>query len=81
MCCFLGFASFLAAANSPVTSFIIQTVAGSDFAVDRPSALAAIFSQTEGIAIDGSGTIYVADADDNRVRKINPDGSIQTVAG
>jgi uncharacterized protein (TIGR03437 family) len=81
MCCFLGFASFLAAANSPVTSYIIQTVAGSDFAADGPSALAAIFSQTEGIAIDGGGTIYVADADDNRVRKINSDGSIQTVAG
>jgi uncharacterized protein (TIGR03437 family) len=81
LCCFLGFASFLAAANPPANSYIIQTVAGSDFAADGPSALAAIFSQTEGIAIDSSGTIYIADADDNRVRKINPNGSIQTVAG
>jgi uncharacterized protein (TIGR03437 family) len=81
LCCFLGCASFLAAANPPANSYIIQTVAGSDFAADGPSALAAIFSQTEGIAIDSSGTIYIADADDNRVRKINPNGSIQTVAG
>ena len=81
LCCFLGFASHLAAANPPANSYIIQTVAGSDFAADGPSALAAIFSQTEGIAIDSSGTIYIADADDNRVRKINPNGSIQAVAG
>ena len=67
--------------RNAANSYIIQTVAGSDFAADGPSALAAIFSQTEGIAIDGSGTIYIADADDNRVRKINPNGSIQTVAG
>ncbi len=81
VCCFLGFASFLAAANPPANSYVIQTVAGSDFAADGPSALAAIFSQTEGIAIDNNGAIYVADADDNRVRKINPNGSIQTMAG
>jgi len=77
----LGLAPFLAVASPPANSFIIQTVAGSDFAVDGASALAAIFSQTEGIAIDSSGAIYVADANDNRVRRINLDGSIQTVAG
>jgi uncharacterized protein (TIGR03437 family) len=77
----LGLAPFLAAANPLANSYIIQTVAGSDFAADGPSALAAIFSQTEGIAIDSSGAMYVADANDNRVRKINLDGSIQTVAG
>ena len=77
----LGLGQVLAATSPPATSYIIQTVAGSDFAVDGPSALAAIFSQIEGIAIDSSGAVYVADADGNRVRKINLDGSIQTVAG
>ena len=81
LCSLLGLAQFLAAATPPASSYIIQTVAGSDFAVDGVPALAAIFSQTEGIAIDRSGVIYVADADGNRVRKINLDGSIQTVAG
>jgi uncharacterized protein (TIGR03437 family) len=75
------FASLLAAANPPVTSYTIQTVAGSDFAADGASALAAVFSQTEGVAVDNSGAIYVADADGNRVRKITPDGRIQTIAG
>ena len=77
----LGLAPFLPAANPPATAYLIQTVAGSDFVVDGASALAAIFSQTEGIALDSSGVIYVADADGNRVRKINLDGSIQTAAG
>jgi uncharacterized protein (TIGR03437 family) len=78
---FLGLASFLAAANPPAPSYIIQTVAGGDFGLDGASALAAVFSQTEGIAIDNSGAVYIADADGNRVRKITPDGRIQTVAG
>ncbi|HEX4595238.1 MAG TPA: hypothetical protein VH157_13235, partial [Bryobacteraceae bacterium] len=74
-------ASLLPAANPPASSYTIQTVAGSDFANDGASALAAVFSQAEGIAIDFSGTIFVADADGNRIRKITPDGRIQTVAG
>ncbi|HEY6390115.1 MAG TPA: hypothetical protein VIX89_02485 [Bryobacteraceae bacterium] len=37
-------------------------------------------SQTEGIAVY-KGALYVADADDNRVRKITLDGNIQTIAG
>jgi uncharacterized protein (TIGR03437 family) len=78
---FLSLASLLAAANPPATSYTIQTVAGGDFGVDGASALAAVFSQTEGIAVDSSGAIYIADADGNRVRKITPDGRIKTIAG
>src|SRR4029077_282845 len=71
----------LAAANPPATSYTIQTVAGGDFGVEGVSALAAVFSQTEGIAVDNNGAIYIADADGNRIRKITPDGRIQTMAG
>ena len=71
----------LAAADTPPASYVIQTIAGSDFVGDGGPALAALLSQAEGIAVDGSGAIYVADAEDNRVRKITPDGIIQTVAG
>jgi sugar lactone lactonase YvrE len=71
----------LAAANPPASSYTIKTVAGSDYAADGASALAAVFSQTEGIAIDNSGVIYIADADGNRIRKMTADGRIQTVAG
>ncbi len=79
--CLFGQASFLAAQIVPAKAYVIQTVAGSDSAGDGGSALAAQFSQMEGIAVDSRGTIYVADADDSRVRKITTDGVIQTVAG
>ncbi|MGH9667472.1 MAG: SMP-30/gluconolactonase/LRE family protein, partial [Bryobacteraceae bacterium] len=63
------------------TGYTIQTVAGSDFAGDGGLATAAQFGQLQGIALDSKGNLYVADAIDNRVRKITPDGLIRTVAG
>jgi uncharacterized protein (TIGR03437 family) len=71
----------LAAAGAVPTFYIIQTFAGSDDSGDGGSALAAALSQPEGIAVDDSGNVYVADAAVHRVRKIGADGSIQTVAG
>jgi uncharacterized protein (TIGR03437 family) len=79
--CFCAVTSLLVAADSTAKSYTIQTIAGSDSAGDNGPALAAVFSQTEGIALDRFGTIYVSDADDNRVRKITPDGLIHAVAG
>jgi hypothetical protein len=60
---------------------MIQTVAGTDSVGDGGPALAALLSQAEGVAVDKLGNIYVADADDHRVRRIAPDGNIQTIAG
>jgi trimeric autotransporter adhesin len=74
-------ACFRAASAAPATSYVIQTVAGSDNTGDGGPALAAALGQPEGIAVDNAGNIYIADAADNRVRKIAPDGSIQTYAG
>lgn len=37
-------------------SYTIQTIAGSDFTGDGGPAIQAILSQTEGIAVDKSGT-------------------------
>ena len=62
-------------------TYTIQTVAGTDFVGDGGLATAAVLSQPEGIAIDSNGNVYVADADDNRVRKISSSGTIQTIAG
>jgi sugar lactone lactonase YvrE len=33
------------------------------------------------LAVDGAGNIYIADPDNRRVRKVNPQGTISTVAG
>ena len=34
-----------------------------------------------GVAVDGSGTFYVADTGHNGIRKVSPSGIITTVAG
>jgi trimeric autotransporter adhesin len=78
---FLLGAACVAAADLPPTAYIIQTVAGIDDALAGVSALSAALSQPEGIAVDRSGNVYVADAASHQVRKIAPDGSIQTLAG
>lgn len=67
--------------SSAPATYTIQTVAGSDNSGDGGSALAVALGQPEGIAVDRTGNVYVAEAANHRVRKIAADGSIQTVAG
>ncbi len=75
-----GVACFAATVTSPA-AYLIQTVAGTNDVGNGASALSTAFSQPEGIAVDHSGNVYVADAAVHQVRKIAADGSIQTIAG
>jgi hypothetical protein len=63
---------------------VISTIAGTGilgFSGDGgPATLATLHSPT-GIAIDDTGNIYIADNNNNRVRKINTSGIINTIAG
>ncbi|HET8550463.1 MAG TPA: hypothetical protein VFL57_20775 [Bryobacteraceae bacterium] len=62
-------------------SFVVQPFAGSDFVGDGGPAVRAALSQAEGIVADAFSNLYIADANDHRVRKVSSDGRISTVAG
>lgn len=53
---------------------------GTAGSVDGPGN-AASFSRPWGLTMDKSGNIYVADAGNNKIRKITPGGRVSTVAG
>jgi sugar lactone lactonase YvrE len=59
---------------------VVSTFAGSNISgyVDGKKEIAR-FSQIEDLAIDDRGNIYLTDG--NRIRKINPQGLVTTVAG
>src|SRR5690606_12113851 len=45
------------------------------------SASTAAFNDPSGIAVDGSGNVYVSEQGNHRVRKITPSGVVSTLAG
>ena len=62
----------------------ITTVVGTGepyFSGDGGPALAATIRDPWGIAFDSAGNLYIADAGNNRVRKVDRDGTISTLAG
>lgn len=63
---------------------ILTRVAGNSrggYSGDGGPAISAQLNGPGGIAVDTSGNIYIADAGNNRVRKVTTDGNIATVAG
>ena len=62
----------------------ISTVAGTGtqgFSGDGGPATAAQLRDPVGVALDGSGNLYIADSANSRVRKVDGTGTISTVAG
>ena len=62
----------------------ISTVAGTGtagFSGDGSAATAAKMSSPSGVAVDGSGNLFIADQKNNRIRKVNTSGIISTIAG
>ena len=62
----------------------IYIVAGGNkigFSGDGGPATNAALGQIKSIALGKDGSIYIADRENNRIRKVTPDGLINTVAG
>ncbi|MGX1887264.1 NHL domain-containing protein [Streptomyces sp. NPDC055287] len=62
----------------------ISTVAGTGAAGsdgDDGPAVSAQLNKPHAVALDGAGTLYIADYGNHRVRKVTADGKISTVAG
>ena len=62
----------------------ISTYAGTGtpgFAGDGGPATAAQLSFPQGVALDSAGNLYIADSNNNRIRKVTPGGTISTYAG
>jgi hypothetical protein len=67
----------------------ISTIAGNGTACgtptgscgDGPDATSAQLNAPRGVAVDGTGNVYVADTNDQKVREVTPTGAISTIAG
>jgi len=74
----------LAFLSTSVSAQLISTVAGNGsggFSGDGGQATAAEIQSAYGLAIDATGNIYIADQANCRVRKVNTNGVMSTLAG
>lgn len=70
--------------SSFVSAAEVHTIAGTGqkgFSGDGGPAAAAQINNPFGIARGPDGALYLCDTDNHRIRKLTPDGKIQTVAG
>jgi sugar lactone lactonase YvrE len=63
---------------------VVSVIAGtgrSGFLGDGGPASSAWLSYPSSIAVDATGNLFITDTNNNRIRKVTPDGIIRTVAG
>ncbi|MBU0945940.1 MAG: cadherin-like domain-containing protein [Proteobacteria bacterium] len=63
---------------------VVEIFAGTGtagFSGDGGSPTAAQLNHPQGLAMGADGSLYIADAYNHRIRRVGPDGLIQTVAG
>lgn len=66
----------------PGEAIVVRTIAGGAInGYNDGKGTAATFNQPQGVAVTATGTLYVADTGNNRVRAISPDGTVTTLAG
>jgi sugar lactone lactonase YvrE len=63
------------------TSGVVSTLAGSTLGSLDGAGSTARFYSPWGVAVDGSGSVVVADRSNHRIRRVSPAGVVSTVAG
>jgi len=83
----LALMSLLVSCKVPESmAWVVSTFAGSTEGFANGIGNTAQFNNPVGVTVDSSGNVYVADADNNRIRKITPadrieDRTVSTLAG
>jgi sugar lactone lactonase YvrE len=73
--------SIMTVAGSGALSRVSRGTGGFGFSGDGGPAIFAQLSIPEGVAIDSHGNLYIADTGNDRVRKVDANGIIRTIAG
>jgi DNA-binding beta-propeller fold protein YncE len=60
---------------------VVSTVAGTEEGYENGAAGAAKFKLPEGVTVDRSGWIYVADTGNHRLRQVSPTGEVKNLVG
>jgi len=68
-------------AASGIITTIAGTVATAGFSGDGDQATKALLAGPSSLALDSVGNLYIGDSTNNRVRKVDTNGTITTVAG
>ncbi len=72
---------------SVITSSVVDVTtlagnsAGNSGFTDTSEGISALFNTPQGVAVDQAGNVYVADTNNNAIRKITSDGIVTTLAG
>ncbi len=74
-------ALFLLAASAAFPQWRVTTLAGGSEAGDGGPSTRASLRFVQGVAVSPSGDIFLADSDDHRIRRIDAQGRITTLAG
>jgi hypothetical protein len=80
----LGCIVFLFFISFHTNAQIISTIAGNGtagFSGDGASAILAKLDHPHAVAVDAAGNVYIADKNNNRIRKVSTAGDITTIAG
>jgi hypothetical protein len=81
----VGGPRWIAPADAADESIVVHVVAGSaerrGWCGDGGPAREACLNNPQGITVDRTGGLLIADQDSNRIRRISPDGRMSTVVG